>query len=111
MTRDRKNPIRVWVSEAERAEIKKRAESANLSLSAFARSAALNKPVRSVLDIDAVKELARINGDMGKNAELLKLCLTENHGFFVNPLEVKKRIDRFRELQDMAHQLMGRMLR
>lgn len=57
----------------ERAEIAPRAAQSGMSLSAYMRAAWLNHPVRSVLDLKAVADLVRVNGDLGRVAGLLKL--------------------------------------
>ena len=41
------------------------------------RAAGLNQPIRSVLDHDAVRDLAKVNGDQGRLGGLLKLWLME----------------------------------
>jgi hypothetical protein len=111
MTRPRAKPIKVWVTEDERALIGSLAASANLSLSAYLRAAGLNKPIRSVMDIHAVQELSKVNGDLGRMAELLELWLTEKRGFFAHPREVERMMKEFRNLQKQSHEIMGRMLR
>ncbi|HEU4854379.1 MAG TPA: conjugal transfer protein TraJ [Nitrosospira sp.] len=111
MTRDRKRPIKVWVSPEERAEIKRLAASANLPLSAYLRTAGLNQQIRSILDVQAVTELSKVNGDLGRVAGLLKLWLAEKRGVGAPPFEVEKMMKEFRRLQTMSHKIMGEMTR
>ncbi len=61
--RDRINHLQVVVDANERAEIKRRAEAAGLSVSAYLRTAALNHRISSVLDHAAVGELVKVAGD------------------------------------------------
>jgi len=46
---------------------------AGLSVSAYLRAAGLHHPIRSVLDHQAVCDLAKVNGDQGQLGGLLKL--------------------------------------
>lgn len=103
MTRPRAKPIKVWVSDEERAEIVRLAASANLSLSAYLRTAGLNLPVRSVLDVHAVTELSKVNGDLGKMAEALK-----PHEDRPN---VARAIKILHDMQKQSHEIMGRIMR
>lgn len=111
MTRPRARPIKVFVTDDEREAIASLAASANLSLSAYLRAAGLNHPVRSVMDIEAVNELAKVNGDLGRVAGLLKLWLATKRGEGAHPKQVEQMMKDFRRLQDMSHKIMGRMMR
>lgn len=110
-TRPRGRPIKVWVTDDERAEIVRLAASANLSQSAYLRVAGMNHHVRSILDIEAVAELAKVNGDLGRVAGLLKLWLAEKRGVGADPKHVERTMDDFRRLQTQVHQAMGRVVR
>lgn len=59
--RDRKNPIKVFVSPTERARIQARATQAGMPLSAFMRSSASGAVIKNVLDLKAVRTLAEVN--------------------------------------------------
>ncbi len=102
MTRPRAKPIKVWVTEAERDSIARLAASANLSLSAYLRAAGLNQAVRSFLDVQAVTELAKVNGDLGRLAVLLKA---------VPIADVRRTIEETRELQTKLLNIMGSIIR
>ena len=110
MTRPRAKHIKVQVTEEERAAIAALAASAGLSLSAYLRTAGLNKKVRSAFDIDAVKELSIINGDFGRISLMLKAYLAESGGT-PNPHVVGRIIKELQNLQKMSHDIMGRMTR
>lgn len=110
MTRPR-SEIKVFVTPEERTQIKALAASANLSLSAYLRAAGLNKDVRSVLDVKAVEEMAKVNGDLGRVAGLLKLWLATKKGEGTHPRQVEQMMKEFRELQKKSHEIMGRMVR
>lgn len=60
------------VTESEKEAIKESAERAGLSLSEFARRAALGRKIPSLEDHRARLELLKINGDLGRMEGLLK---------------------------------------
>lgn len=103
--------IKVFVTPEERAEIVRLAASANLSLSAYLRAAGLNKQVRSIIDIEAVNELAKVNGDLGRVAGLLKLWLATKRGEGADPKHVERVMDDFRRLQTKILNIMGSIVR
>ncbi|MCW3476242.1 plasmid mobilization protein [Limobrevibacterium gyesilva] len=107
--RDRQRTLRVVVSASERARIEQRAEMAGLSVSAFLRAAGLNQPLRSVLDHDAVRELATVNGDQGRLGGLLKLWLAERAGQGASETEIRRLLDRLGELQARLAEIAGRV--
>lgn len=110
-TRPRGGRIDVWVTDEERAEIAERAAGAGLSLSAYLRVAGLNQPVRTVYDLHAVRDLAKVNGDLGRVAGLLKLWLATKRGEGASPVQVEALMLEFRELQAKTLELMGRVAR
>ncbi|MEP6606463.1 MAG: hypothetical protein ABJA60_10160, partial [Nitrosospira sp.] len=60
-----------------------------------------NQRMRSILDIEAVRELSIVNGNLGRIAELLA----------ESPLNAERTIRELRELQTATHQIMGRVVR
>jgi len=110
-TRPRGMRLEVWVTPEERAEIATRAAEAGLSVSAYMRAAGLNHPVRSVLDLKAVADLVRVNGDLGRVAGLLKLWLAEKRGQGSRPVDVEALMKDLRALQTEMRQIMGRAVR
>lgn len=109
--RPRGRRIEVWLTPDEEAEIAERAEQAGLSRSAYLRNVGLNQPVRSVVDLKAVADLAKVNGDLGRVAGLLKLWLLEKRGQGASPVAVESMMNSFRKLQTQVHDLMGRIVR
>ena len=63
--------IKVWVNNDEKAELADRAAQAGLSLSAYMKVAGLNAPIRARSDLSAVTDLVRVNGDLGRVAEVV----------------------------------------
>ena len=106
--RDRLNPLRVVVSDAEREAIQRRAAAASLSVSAYLRAAGLGQTIRSTLDHATVLELARINADQGRLGGLLKLWLVERPEQGAAARDVRAMLDRIGELQGKLADLAGR---
>lgn len=94
----------------EKVEIAKRAEQAGLSLSACMLAAGLHHPIRSSVDLTAVSNLAKVNGDLDRVAGLLKLWLTEKCGQGVRPIDVEAMMKQFRELQSQTLAIMGQIV-
>lgn len=72
----RENALRVWVAPEEKEQIQTHAESCNLSCSAYLRQLGLGYIPASKLDSAAMRQLAKVNGDMGRLGGLLKMMLT-----------------------------------
>lgn len=107
--RPRGERIEVWLSPAEREQITQLAAKANLSASAYLRAAGLNAKIKATADLGAVRELAKVNGDLGRVAGLLKLWLAEKRGQGARPADVEAMMKDFRSLQAQMVQLMGRV--
>ena len=75
--RDRLNRMLVGVTPVEREEIGRRATIAGMSLSAYLRAAALNHPIRSTFDFQAIRDLLSVNGELHRFGAVLKLWLAE----------------------------------
>lgn len=97
--RDRQRTLRVVVNDHERERIEAMAKMAGLSLSAYLRTAALNHPIRSMLDYDAIMELIRLHADLGRVGGLLKLWLAERRGEVVSAEMVDAVFEELRELR------------
>jgi len=95
------------VTPDERAEIAARAAQSGMSLSVCMRAAGLNHPVRSVLDLKAVADLGRVNGDLGRVVGILKLWLAEKRGQGASPVGVEALMKDLRALQAEMHRIMG----
>lgn len=104
-------PIKVWVTEMEREIITQRAVQTRRSLSGFLVAVGLNTPIRSVVELSAVADLVRINGDLGRVAGLLKLWLLEKRGIGARPSEVELMMTEFRELQREIGLIMSRIVK
>jgi len=78
VTRKGSTPIKVWVLPDEKREIEANARTHGMSASAFLRRVGLGMTAKSVLDQQAIIELAKVNGDMGRLGGLLKMWLTND---------------------------------
>ncbi|MBD8807047.1 plasmid mobilization protein [Pseudomonas syringae] len=105
--RRRGKPIEVWVTDEEKAVITDKAREAGMSRSGYLRALGLNTPIRSVVDLVAVSDLAKVNGDLGRVAGLLKLWLAEKRGEGASAIDVEALMVDFRELQVTVREKMG----
>ena len=104
-----KSLLRVVVSADERARIEERARMAGLSISPYLRASGLGHPIRSVLDYDAVRDLAKINGDQGRLGDLLRLWLEDRPGCGVPEIDVGRLLERIDELQGRLIEVVSRV--
>jgi len=107
--RNRLLPMKVFVTDRERERIEERAKAAGLSVSAYLRTAGLGHPIRSVLDYDAVRDLAKVNGDQGRLGGLLKLWLVDRPGRGAPEIEVRRLLERIGDLQGQLADVVGRV--
>lgn len=105
--RRRGKPIEVWVTDEEKAVITDKAKEAGMSGSGYLRVLGLNTPIRSVVDLVAVADLAKVNGDLGRVAGLLKLWLVEKRGEGANAIDVDALMVDFRDLQVTVREKTG----
>lgn len=101
--------MKVFVTDGERERIEERAKVAGLSVSAYLRNAGLGHPIRSVLDYDAVRDLAKVNGDQGRLGGLLKLWLVDRPGRGAPETDVRRLLERIGELQGQLADVVGRV--
>lgn len=101
--------LKVGMTEAERAEIERRARMTGLSLSAYLVAAGMGLPIRSTYDYDAVRELAKVAGDLGRLGGLMKLWLAERRGEGAAVADVNRVLQDARKLQDEIRRRMARI--
>lgn len=77
-TRKSMSPIKVYCLPEEREQIEVNARAAGMSLSSFLMTVGQGYKVTGIVDYEQVRELARINGDLGRLGGLLKLWLTDD---------------------------------
>jgi hypothetical protein len=96
--------IKVVASAAERAEIKRLAWAASLSMSAYLRTLGLNWKPKSTLDCRAILALAKVNADQGRLGGLLKLWLSERPGQGAPTTDVRRLL---KEIENAQAELRG----
>ena len=74
----RKHHLRVPVFKAEQSAIEENANRAGMSVARYLREVGMGYQIQGVVDYERVKELAKINGDLGRLGGLLKLWLTDD---------------------------------
>jgi len=109
--RRRGKPIEVWVTDEEKAAITDKAKEAGMSRSGYLRALGMNTPIRSVVDLTAVGDLAKVSGDLGRVAGLLKLWLAEKRGEGADAIDVESTMIEFRRLQVAIGMKMGSIVR
>ena len=78
ISRKRHHHLRVPVFPDEKEAIDRQAKQAGMSIARYLREVGQGYVVKSVTDYEQVRELARINGDLGRLGGLLKLWLTDD---------------------------------
>ena len=78
VTRKGSTPIKVYCLPEERAAIEANAQAAGMSTSAYLLAVGQGYRVQGVTDFENVRELVRVNGDLGRLGGLLKLWLTDD---------------------------------
>lgn len=76
--RKRHHHLRVPVFPEEKEEIESQARKAGLSVARYLREVGQGYEIKGITDYEQVRELARINGDLGRLGGLLKLWLTDD---------------------------------
>ena len=107
--RDRKRPIKVFVTATERAELERRAAMSGMSLSGYLVAAGCNQPIRNAYDLQAVRDLIRVSGDLGRLGGLFKLWLAEKRGIGASVADVNRALQEARGLQEQIRELLGRV--
>lgn len=78
VTRKATAPIKVYCLPEEKERVAANAAQAGKSTSAFLLAIGQGYEVAGVVDAEQVREMARINGDLGRMGGLLKLWLTDD---------------------------------
>lgn len=78
VTRKGSSPIKVYCLPSERTEIEANARRAGLSVARYLREVGQGYQIKGVMDYQCVRELVRVNGDLGRLGGLLKLWLTDD---------------------------------
>ena len=76
--RRRRQHLRVPVFPEEKDGVEANAKRAGVSVARYLRDVGQGYQIRGITDYEQVRELARINGDLGRLGGLLKLWLTDD---------------------------------
>lgn len=76
--RKRRQHLRVPVFPDEKEIIERQAKQSGLSVARYLREVGQGYQIKGIVDYEQVRELARINGDLGRLGGLLKLWLTND---------------------------------
>lgn len=110
-TRKNSTPIKVYCLPEEKESIQRNADLAGLSTAAFLRKVGMGYEVESFVDVDQVRELSRVNGDLGRLGGLLKLWLTDDvrtRNF--SPVVINKLLEKIESTQDELRTIMDTIL-
>ncbi|MDU3290768.1 MAG: conjugal transfer transcriptional regulator TraJ [Pseudomonas aeruginosa] len=78
VTRKSSPPIKVYCLPEERELIEANAKRAGISVARYLRDVGQGYQIKGVMDYEYVRELVRVNGDLGRLGGLLKLWLTDD---------------------------------
>lgn len=107
----RKKHLRVPVFADEEAQIEALAKQSGKSVASYLRAVGQGYEVKGVVDYEQVRELSRINGDLGRIGGLLKLWLTNDErtlGF--GPDTIRAVLAKIEKTQDEMAQVMMRVV-
>ncbi len=110
--RKRRHHLRVPVSPEEKTEVERQARQAGLSVARYLREVGQGYQIKGIVDYEQVRELARINGDLGRLGGLLKLWLTDDArtaDFGVST--IRSLLWRIESTQDQMGQVMKSVVR
>jgi hypothetical protein len=94
-----KQPLNVWVTPGERAQIQQLAATTGMSVSAFLRSLGLGYQPKSKADSEHVRQLLAACGNLGRLGGLLKLWLVEKPGQGVPENDVRRLLNQIGDLR------------
>ncbi|OXY82726.1 conjugal transfer transcriptional regulator TraJ [Oceanimonas doudoroffii] len=112
ITRKSCTPIKVYCLPEERAVIEENARRAGLSASTYLREVGQGYQIQGVTDAEQVRELVRVNGDLGRLGGLLKLWLMNDAKVAAfGPNTILALLQRIETNQDRMSHLMEFILR
>lgn len=107
ITRKSSPAIKVYCLPEEREIIEENAKRAGISVARYLRDVGQGYQVKGVMDYHYVRELIRINGDLGRLGGLLKLWLTDDvRTFHFGNDTILALLDRIKKTQDEMSQTM-----
>ncbi|MDZ5459300.1 conjugal transfer transcriptional regulator TraJ [Azohydromonas lata] len=112
VTRKGSPPIKVYCLPEERARIEANAKQARLSVARYLREVGQGYKLDSRLDLESVRELAKVNGDLGRLGGLLKLWLVKDaRTASFSEATIARLLERIEVQQQELGRLMGAIVR
>lgn len=103
--------IKVYLLPDEKKLIEELAKQAGLSLSQYLARVGTGYKVKSVIDYERVREIAKANGDLGRLGGLLKLWLTDDRRLaFIEPKIIRDLVNKIESRSDEISDLMINLL-
>ncbi|CAJ3057602.1 conjugal transfer relaxosome component TraJ [Burkholderia pseudomallei] len=112
VTRKGCSPIKVYCLPEERAEIEAMANASGHSASTYLRLVGMGYRIQGVIDPEQVREMVRVNGDLGRLGGLLKLWLTNDArvaGF--TPATIRALLFKIETMRDEMSRIMEKVVR
>lgn len=111
METKRKAHLRVPVFIWEKEVIENQAKKAGCSVAHYLRAIGQGYPIRSVVDYEKVRELAKINGDLGRLGGLLKMWLnTPNKKVDPNRIDIYSLMEDIDKRQKQMSKVMSEVV-
>lgn len=112
VTRKGCSPIKVYCLPEERVEIEAMANASGHSASTYLRLVGMGYRIQGVIDAEQVREMIRVNGDLGRLGGLLKLWLTNDArvaGF--TPATIRALLSKIETMLDEMSRIMEKVVR
>ncbi len=111
-TRKNSPPIKVYCLPEERSQIEMNAKAAGLSVAGYLRDVGQGYQIKGIVDYEQVRELVRINGDLGRLGGLLKLWLTDDvRTARFGDATILRLLDRIEETRNEMSKIMQSVIR
>ena len=111
VTRKGSPPIKVYCLPEEKRRIEAQAQQAGMSAARYLREVGQGYQITGVVDYEQVRELARINGDLGRLGGLLKLWLTNDERVAqFGESTIRAVLSRIGDTQEQMGQVMMRVV-
>lgn len=107
--RDRHRPLKVYVTEEDRATIEINAKACSLTVSTYLCRLGIHFEPKSRLDQYAILALVKMHADQGRLGGLLKLRLTERPGQGADTFEVRRLLHEIEALQTKIKAVVRRL--
>ena len=108
---ERTRAIRVYVNDKEHQQIEQYSGTLNLSASTYLRQLGLNCKPKAITDLEAMRKLAHLHGDLGRLGGLLKLTIVEFRNQKISPTDARTILHKIEETRRELAYTMRRLIR